>query len=75
MWHEWTKFLVGEALTHVVSGMFRWLGLVLRSTQSIEAENLFLRRQLALYLKRGDKPRRIDRVTRVSLALLLRFFD
>ena len=68
-------FLVVEALIHVVGDMLRWLGFVFRSTQSIQAENLFLRRQLALYIERGDKPRRIDPVTRVSLALLSRFFD
>ena len=49
--------------------------LAFRSTRSLKAENLFLRRQLALYVERGVKPRRIDRVTRFSLALLCRFFD
>jgi hypothetical protein len=68
-------FLVVVALIHVVGDMLRWLGLVFRSTQSIEAENLFLRRQLGLYVERGEKPRRIDPVTRVSLAWLSRFFD
>jgi putative transposase len=52
----------------------RWCGLVLRSQRSIEAENLFLRRQLALYVERGIKPRRMDTVTRISLAFLSRFF-
>jgi len=37
----------------------RWLWLTLRSTSAVEPENLFLRRQLALYLERGVKPRRI----------------
>jgi len=36
---------------------------------------LFLRRQLALYVERGMKPRRIDAATRVSLALLSRLFQ
>jgi hypothetical protein len=49
--------------------------LSLRRRRSVEAENLFLRRQLALYLERGVKPRRIDAATRVSLALLSRLFD
>jgi hypothetical protein len=30
----------------------------LRSSQSIQAENLFLRRQLALFIERGVKPQR-----------------
>ena len=34
----------------------RWLVLLLRSTEAIAAENLFLRRQLALYSERGVKP-------------------
>jgi hypothetical protein len=38
-------------------------------------EILFLRRQLALYVERGVKPRRVDAATRVSLALLSRLFD
>ena len=49
--------------------------LALRSRRSVEAENLFLRRQFALYQERGIKPRRIDAATRVSLAVLSRLFD
>jgi hypothetical protein len=44
--------------------------LSLRSRRSVEAETLFLRRQLALYRERGVKPRRVDAGTRVSLVLL-----
>jgi putative transposase len=54
------------------------LGLVVlsfRRRRSVEAENLFLRRELALYQERGVKPRRVDAATRVSLALLTRLFD
>ena len=36
---------------------------------------LFLRRQLALYMERGVKPRRVDAATRMSLALLSRLFE
>src|ERR1035438_3451539 len=53
----------------------RWWTLAFRSTRSINAENLFLRRQLALYIERCVKPRRIDAVTRIFLALLSRFFN
>src|ERR1022692_4611341 len=52
----------------------RWWGLACRSQRSIEAENLFLRRQLALYIERGVKPRRIDSASRLALAFLSRFF-
>ena len=46
-----------------------WCGLLLRPRESLEAEILFLRRQLALYRERGAKPRRVDAATRVTLAL------
>jgi len=59
--------LIGETL--------RWCRLTFRSTRSIKAENLFPRRQLGLYVERGVKRRRIDPVTRISLALLSRFFN
>ena len=49
--------------------------LSLRPRRSVEAENLFLRRQLALFQERGEKPRRVDAVTRVSLALISRLFN
>jgi putative transposase len=46
-----------------------------RPRRSLEAENLVLRRQLALYKERGIKPRRIDAATRASLTLLSRLCD
>lgn len=46
-----------------------------RPRRSLEAEVLFLRRQLALYVERGVNPRRIDAATRLSLAVLSRLFD
>jgi hypothetical protein len=38
--------------------------------EALRAENLFLRRQLALYIERGGRPQRVDAATRISLALL-----
>ena len=61
-------------LVQLAADVVRWCGLVLRSQRSIEAQNLFLRRQLALYVERGVEPRRIDSATRVALAFLSRFF-
>jgi hypothetical protein len=66
---------VSGILIELVAEMLRWLWLAFRSSQSIQAENLFLRRQLALYIERGVKPRRIDSATRVGLTLLSRLFD
>jgi hypothetical protein len=64
-----------EVLILLVSETLRWLRLSVRSSRSIKAENLFLRRQLALYIERGAKPRRIDLLTRIGLTLLSRFFN
>lgn len=55
--------------------LIRWCGLRLRPRRSLEAEILFLRRQLALYRERSVKPRRVDAATRVRLAFLSRWFD
>jgi hypothetical protein len=41
----------------------------------LAAENLFLRKQLALYHERGVKPRRSDPETRAGLVLLSRLVD
>ena len=46
-----------------------------RSSNAIRAENLVLRRQLAKYLERGVKARKMDALTRISLALFTRLFD
>ena len=54
---------------------FRRMLLRFRSAEALRAENLFLRRQLALYMERGVRPHRVDAATRISLALLARRFD
>lgn len=60
-----------RVLSHLISGV----GLTFRQRVSLEAEVLFLRRQLALYAERRVKPRRLDAATRVSLAVLSRLFE
>ena len=47
----------------------------MRSRAQLAAENLFLRKQLALYLERRVKPRRADDATRIILVALSRFLD
>src|SRR4029079_10547248 len=47
----------------------------LSCSSAIRAENLVLRKQLAHYIERGVKPRSVDAVTRIRLALLTRLFD
>jgi len=56
--------IILQLLTDLV-GLFV---LSVRPRRSVEAENLFLRRELALYQERGAKPRRVDTATRASLA-------
>jgi putative transposase len=47
----------------------------LRSRGALAAENLFLRKQLALYLERRKRPRRATDAVRFTMALLARFFE
>ena len=75
LWHDRTMLTVLGILTHLIGETLRWIRLAFRSTQSIKAENLFLPRQLALYVERGVNPPRIDPLTRISLAMLSRFFE
>jgi putative transposase len=64
-----------RALVGVASDVLRLIVSFLRSSSAIRTENLVLRRQLARYIERGIKPRRVDHATRVSLALFTRMFD
>ncbi len=52
-----------------------FLRLNLRSGPALAAENLFLRKQLALYVERQKKPRRATDSIRFTLAQLSGFFD
>jgi putative transposase len=45
------------------------------SHQRLAAENLFLRKQLALYIERQATPRRATNATRLTLVILTRFID
>jgi len=58
----------------VVDGL-RYLGTNLRPKAAIAAENLFLRKQLALYQERQVKPRHADNMTRLILVWLGRCFN
>ena len=53
---------------------FHFIILGTRSSASLKAENLFLRKQLALYLERQTKPRRAHDATRLAMALLSNLF-
>jgi hypothetical protein len=66
---------LAKILIQLFADMLCLCGLAFRSSRSIKAENPCLRRQLALYIERAMKPRRVDPVTRIALALLSRFFN
>ena len=56
-------------------GILSFLRLTLRSPVALAAENLFLRKQLALYVERKQKPRRATDAIRFTMAKLSRFFE
>src|SRR2546426_282734 len=49
--------------------------LILRTSQAVAAENLFLRKQFALYVERQTKPHRATDAVRFTLAQLSALFD
>ena len=53
--------------------VLQFVVLGLRFHARLAAENLFLRKQLALSLEREVKPRRVTKATRVTLVVLARF--
>ena len=55
--------------------VLRFVSLGFRSRSQLAAENLFLRKQLALYAERGVRPRRADDATRVTLVVLARLIN
>ncbi len=66
---------VARSIIAVFSDLLK-LGLLFhRSTSSVRTENLILRRQLARYVERGVKPRRMDSAARASLTVLSRLCD
>ena len=66
---------LARTIVGVASDVLRLVVSFLRPPSAIRAENLVLRKQLASYIERGIKPRRLDHATRVSIALFTRMFD
>ena len=75
LWHDRRVRSAVAIVLGLLSDLVGWIGLQVRQRRSLEAEVLFLRRQLALYVERRVKPRRVDAATRVSLMLLSRLFN
>jgi hypothetical protein len=55
--------------------LFLLIRFLLSSRAAVIAENLLLRKQLALFQERMEKPRRSTAATRALMVLLSRFLD
>jgi putative transposase len=68
----WTLF---RTIRQVARDLIALISLAMRSRAQFAAENLFLRKQLALYLEREVRPRRADDATRITLVTLSSFVE
>ena len=75
LWHDRGVIAFIHIVLQLLADLVGLLALSVRPSRSRGAENLFLRRQLALYRERGIKAHRVDAATRVSMTLLSRLFD
>ena len=67
LWHDCDAMPAARIFFQLIADFVVYLGLLIRPRKAIAAENLFLRRQLALYQERKMDPRRIDPATRITL--------
>jgi putative transposase len=74
IWHHRSVIALFQIVVRLLTDLVALTVFAFRQRRATAAEILVLRRQIALYQERGMKPRRIDCVTRISLALLSRFF-
>jgi len=64
-----------RTILRLIRDFLRFVSGAVRSHAQLAAENLFLRKQLALYLERQVKPRRGDDATRIALVALSWLID
>ena len=64
-----------RTIIKLLADLFNFLALIFRSLVRLAAENLFLRKQLAMYEERKFRPGRPDSAIRISLVLLSRLFN
>jgi putative transposase len=60
---------LARLLLRLLADLVQFAALAFKTRQAIVAENLILRRQIALFQQRGIQPYRIDAATRLSLAI------
>lgn len=65
---------LGRVVLGLGAAALAFVGTAFRSRTALAAENLFLRKQLALYRERHVKPGRASDAIRLALALLARCF-
>jgi putative transposase len=59
----------------LVSDLLHFVALACSTRASLAAENLFLRKQLAFYVERKVRPRRLNDAVRIALVVLARLID
>lgn len=64
-----------RTLAILLADAVRFPLLCLHPTLALAAENLFLRKQLALHQERGSTPKRATDTTRITMIWLARRFD
>ena len=64
-----------KTIIQLLRDLATFIWLLLRPPGTLAAENLFLRKQLAMYQERGQRPRRPGQAIRVTLVQLSRLFD
>lgn len=62
LWHDRSVIVSIRIVLRLLADRVGLVALSVRPRKAIEAENLFLRRQLALYREQGLRPRRVDAV-------------
>src|SRR6266516_5405190 len=67
--------IVCRTVGRLLVDALRFVSLGCRSRAQLAAENLFLRKQLALYQERRVKSRRADDATRITLVVLSQLID
>jgi putative transposase len=65
----------GQIVLRLIRVVLQFVAAACQSRAKLAAENLFLRKQLAMYLERQVKPGRPDDATRITLVILSRLLD
>ena len=70
-----SRSMVWRTAVRLLVDVVKFVSIGFRSRSQLAAENLFLRKQLALYCERQVKPRRADHAARIALVMLSQLID